>query len=887
MNQIAIVGMECCFPGAENLNTFWHLLQSGTDAISEIPKQRWDIEKLYDSNFSKVGKMNTRRGGFLKNIDKFDADFFGVSPREAERVDPQQRLVLEVVWKALENANIAADTLDNTLSGVFMGIARSDYALKLSNNQKYLESLSAYDGTGNSLGVAANRLSYTLNLKGPSLSIETGCSSSLVAVHYACKSLLTNESNLCIAGGVNLMLTPDLTVIYSNAGMMASDGRCKTFDAEADGYVRGEGCGIVILKRLEDAIRDGNNIKAVIKGSAVNQDGRTNGITAPNGPSQQKVIRQALKNSRVLPSQVSYVEAHGTGTPLGDPIEANSLKAVLSEGRLPGDVCWIGSVKTNIGHLEAAAGIASLIKTVLSLQKREIPAHLNLERLNSNIHLDRAYFRIPKKCISWNVNKETRIAGISSFGFGGTNCHIVVEEASKLKLNNNNVQHKEHSLNLLQLSAKTQPALQSLAEKYIDFLELHPEINISDICYSARVGRKHFKQRLAILVESKHQLYQSLTDFYQNGKSERVITYSKFVKKPKKVAFLFTGQSKKADFGRFLYEKNSVFRRTIDYCSDISKSYLEYSLQEVLYPSSDSNSQLIENSVCYQLAVFAFEYSLYQLWKSLGVKPNVVMGHSLGEYVAACVSGLISAEDAMRLVAERGRLTQKFSGKGTMFAVFASEEQVSTFIREANQEDVVVAAVNSPENTVISGNIEAVKEVIELLSTHDISSVELGIPNHFHSPLLQPIIQDFQKITDQIEYLPPEIPFVSGLDGKLLSAETLTSNYWCQHLLQPVLFKAGVETLNKQGCEIFLEIGSESALIKMAQRCLPDTQNLWVSSLNSQLKLHHLLETLGKLYVSGVTTAGSIEDKEENPRNLIELPTYSFQSQKYWSNHNN
>ncbi|NJO97108.1 MAG: AMP-binding protein [Pleurocapsa sp. CRU_1_2] len=427
---IAIIGIGCRFPEAKNPQEFWQLLNEGVDAISEVSASRWDANALYDSTITKPNNMDIRWGGFIEQVNQFDPQFFGISPREAESMDPQQRLLLEVAWEALEHAGQAPEQLSGSKTGVFVGISNFDYAqLQL----KHSASLNAYSATGNAFSIAANRLSYLLDLQGPSLAISTACSSSLVAVHQACQSLYQEECNLALVGGVNLILNPQGTIIFSQAKMMAADGRCKTFDAHADGYVRGEGCGIVVLKRLSDAVRDGDNILASIKGSAINHDGRSNGLTAPNGLSQQAVICQALKNARVSPEQISYVEAHGTGTSLGDPIEVDSLKKVLMMGRSLKQPVWIGSVKTNIGHLEAAAGIAGLIKVVLSLHHEMIPRHLNLKQLNPYIDLKSTPLSIPIKAQKWSSNGNSRLAGVSSFGFGGTNAHIVVEEAPKLK----------------------------------------------------------------------------------------------------------------------------------------------------------------------------------------------------------------------------------------------------------------------------------------------------------------------------------------------------------------------------------------------------------------------------------------------------------------------
>ena len=426
MEPIAIIGISCRFPNAKTPEAFWQLLRNGVDAITEIPPERWSIDTFYHPEAATPEKMNTRWSGFLEQVDQFEPSFFGVAPREAQQIDPQQRLLLEVSWEALENAGIIPESLAGSQTGVIIGISSVDYHRLL---YKELSRIEAYSGTGTTLSIAANRLSYLLNLRGPSIALDTACSSSLVAVHLATESLQSRESNLCLVGGVNLILSPEGAITFSQAGMMAADGRCKTFDASADGNVRGEGCGIVVLKRLEDALRDGDNIQAVIKGSAVNQDGLTNGLTAPNGPSQQAVIRQALKKAGVKPAQISYVEAHGTGTSLGDPIEVNSLKNVLMEDREPNQTCWIGSAKTNIGHLEAAAGIAGLIKVVLSLQHEEIPPNLHFKKLNPYIKIKNTPIQIPTSLQKWSAGEQPRLAGISSFGFGGTNAHVILEEA--------------------------------------------------------------------------------------------------------------------------------------------------------------------------------------------------------------------------------------------------------------------------------------------------------------------------------------------------------------------------------------------------------------------------------------------------------------------------
>ena len=505
MDPIAIIGIGCRFPGAENPEQFWELLSNAVHAISSVPSERWDIDQFYSPEPGTPGKMNSRYGGFLNNIDQFDAGFFGISAEEAERIDPQQRLVLEVAWEALENAGIAPHTIADTQTSVMIGISNYDYGVLQFQD---LDSINAHNGVGSALSIAANRLSYLLNLRGPSLAVETACSSSLVAIHLACKSLVTAESDLCIVGAVTLMLSPAPSITWSQAGVIASDGRCKTFDASADGYVRSEGCGIVILKRLSDAIRDNDHIQSVIRGTAVNQDGLSNGLTAPNGPSQQEVISQALKNANVEPSEVSYVEVHGTGTPLGDTIEFKALKNVLMAGRKADQKCFLGAVKTNIGHLEAASGMASLLKVILSLKHQQIPAHLHLQKLNPYISLDKTCFAIPAKLEDWNTFTGSRLAGISTFGIGGTNAHIIVEEANYQQINK-----KQLPAYLLTVSAKSEAALQELAKRYQSFILEHEELDLGDVCYTAHFGRSHFDHRLAVIGTSHHDFHQQLNYF--------------------------------------------------------------------------------------------------------------------------------------------------------------------------------------------------------------------------------------------------------------------------------------------------------------------------------------------------------------------------------------
>ncbi len=886
--SIAIVGMGCRFPGAKNPESFWQLLQNRVDAISEVPMSRWDAEAFYDPNPATPGKMNTRWGGFLETVDEFDPQFFGISPREAESIDPQQRLLLETSWEALENAGIAPHKLRGSKTGVFVGISTNDYSRLQFSNQKGSD---AYFGTGNAFCIAANRLSYLMDFRGPSLAIDTACSSSLVAVHQACQSLRRNECQLALAGGVNLILSPDLTIAFSQARMLAADGRCKTFDANADGYVRGEGGGIVVLKRLSDALRDEDNILAVIKGSAINQDGHSNGITAPNGRSQQAVIREALSFAKVQPHQISYVEAHGTGTSLGDPIEVNSLKEVLMEGRETSQPCWIGSVKTNIGHLEAAAGIASLIKVVLSLQHEKIPPHLHFQRLNPHISLDRTPLSIPTESQQWSRSEEKRLAGVSSFGFGGTNAHIVLQEAGVeiIKAEEQASKDKiERPLHLLTLSAKNKFSLVNLVKLYQSYIQSHPEVSLADICFTANTGRTHFEHRLAIVAESTMQLQEQLVAIADNSS---VGTLSGLVdsRKSPRIAFLFTGQgSQYVNMGRQLYQTQPLFRQTIDRCAEILSPYLDRPLLEVLYPqeTEEQNSSLVSHIVdetqYTQPAIFALEYALAQLWLSWGIKPDVVMGHSLGEYVAATVAGVFSLEDGLKLIAARASLMQALPPNGEMVVVFTSSAKVTTIIQSYAQE-VTIAALNGPKNTVISGTKEGIQKAIADLKDEGIKTKKLTVSHAFHSPLMQPMISAFEQAVSQVSFSPPQIDLISNVTGKLATREIATPEYWCRHVLEPVKFTASMETLIEQDCELLIECGSKPILLAMGRQCLPEVEAVWLPSLRQgKSDWEQMLESLGSLSVQGVPINWSGFEKCYHRRRL-QLPTYPFQRERYWS----
>ncbi|BAY66478.1 amino acid adenylation domain-containing protein [Calothrix brevissima NIES-22] len=890
-SDIAVIGMSGRFPQSPDLESFWQLLSAGKNAIAEVPSLRWNLLDWYDKNPDAPNKTYSRWGGFLDGIDQFDPLFFQISPREAELMDPQQRLFLEVAWEALEDAGYSPESFAQTQVGVFVGCSNNGYYQRIA---PALNSSDYSAGIGNQNAIIANRVSFLLNLRGPSVLVDTMCSSSLVALHMACRSLHQGECTTALAGGVNILLSPEYYVAMSRMKMHSPNGRCATFDRQADGIVLGEGAGALLLKPLSQALKDGDRIYAVIKGSAVNHDGRTNGITAPNPRSHAEVICQALDAAGISADTISYIEAHGTGTSLGDPIEIEGLTKAFRKYTDRQQFCKIGSVKTNIGHLECAAGIAQVIKVILAMQHRQIPPSLHFQQPNPLIPFAQTPFEVNTKLCPWE-STGLRRAGISSFGIGGTNAHIVIEEAplaiqnskyptgkQAYKIQNEDaMERQEH---LLTLSAKTEKALVELISRYETHLAANPDLDLGDICFTANTGRSHLQHRASAIASSISDLHQKLVKFrtQQEVKSLKIGQIQETTQP--KIAFLFTGQgSQYVDMGRHLYETQPTFRKIIDHCHEILLPYLPEPLLKVLYPQPGQIS-LLDQTIYAQPALFSLEYALVQLWKSWGVEPSVVMGHSLGEYVAACVAGVFSLEDGLKLIAERARLMQSLPPTGEMVAVFASEAAIRA-ITEINfaltKPAVGIAAYNSPQNTVISGHKSVIQQICAYLEAAGIQTTKLNTSHAFHSPLMQPILAEFRQIAATVTYHSPQIDIISNVTGEQLLAATINPDYWCNHLISSVQFAQGLQGLHTAGYEIFVEIGPKPTLSGIGSKWL-GSQGIWLPSLNQKRgDWQQILESLAELYVRGVQVQWSGFDRDYS-RRRVPLPTYPFQRKSYW-----
>ncbi len=882
--RFAIVGYAARFPGAQDADAFWDLLREGRDAISEVPRDRWNADEFFDPEPGAAGKVVTRRAGFVDDATGFDAPFFGMSTRETRLMDPQHRLLLETAWRAVEHSGTAPTALAGTNTGVFVGLATHDYLGMLSDEQTYPE-IEAYTAIGTSNAAAAGRISYRLGLQGPAVAVDTACSSSLVAIHQACQALRLGECDLALAGGANVLLTPATMVTFSSAHMLAPDGRCKTFDAAADGYVRGEGCGVIVVKRLEDAIADGDRIRAVIRGSAVNQDGASGGLTVPNGVAQQRVIADALKRADLEPSDIGYLEAHGTGTSLGDPIEAQAAGAALGTGREADQPLLIGSAKTNIGHLEAAAGIAGVIKVILSLEHQTLPKHLNFENPSPHIPWDRLPVEVVKETIPWERNGRTRIAGVSSFGFAGTNAHVILEEAPEAPdvPAAGPVDHQR--FRILPLSARTPAALVALADQYRSWLTEHPQASLADVCFTAGAGRAHLENRVALVVNSRESAVELLGALADDRPAPGLVRGESH--DTPKTAWLFTGQgSQYPGMARELFDTEPVFAETLKRCAAAVADVLEKPLLDVIFDvdSVDADERLRQTSYA-QPALFAVEMGLARLWQSWGLQPDVVLGHSVGQYSAACVAGVFSLEDGALLMAERGRLFGSLPAGGRMVAVSTAAERVESLTDEFPS--LSVAAYNGA-NTVLSGPAADLEKAVAPLAGSGVRCDWLETSHAFHSALLDPILDDFESFAQRFTFGTPQRILIDNRTGAALGRSVkLDGAYWRRHARQPVEFAKSVRTLADLNCKVLLEIGPRPVLTAAALGAWPEpaTAPRAIASMRRNTADHRqITEAVADAYVLGHLPEFAAF-REANARKL-DLPTYPFEHRQYWFSDN-
>lgn len=883
---VAIIGIGCRFPGGANSpDEFWRMLLGKVDGVSEVPRGRWSIDGYYHRDPAEPGHMISRRGGFLtQDVEAFDATFFGMTPREAARMDPQQRLFLETTWEALEDAGIKPDELAQTPTAVFVGTSGHDHGIiQLNPLNRYALDTHTMSGVTNC--IIANRVSYLMDLRGPSVAIDTACSSSLVAVHLACQSIRSGESPLAIVGGVNLLLNPNTTIGFSHGSFLSPDGRCKAFDGRANGYVRSEGAGVVILKLLSQAQADGDNIWAVIRGTASNQDGRTAGISLPSREAQERLLRDACADARIEPHQIQYVEAHGTGTAAGDPIEASALGRALSQGRDPGKPCVIGAVKTNIGHLESAAGIAGLIKACLVLKHKTIPGNLHLEQPNPAIPFAELKLRLPTEAEEY-VAEGPRLAGVNSFGFGGANAHAILEEATNQPAREAPAQGDDGQGQpvVLPISAKSKAALNAYAQRYIEQMENGGEaLRLDNLSHSAARYKSSYDHRLAVVGGSVQELVRGLRAHLAGESSDSVRAGQRLpeMASARKV-FVFSGQGPQWwAMGRELLQCEPVFREMIERCDKELAKHADWSLLNE-FRVAEEQSRIGETSVA-QPAVFAVQVALAALWRSWGVEPDAVIGHSIGEVAASHVCGALSFEDAIKVIFHRSRIQQKAAGKGAMLAIGMPQAEAEALITRYSGK-VFIGAVNGLQSVALSGDPEPLNEIAATLSEQQIFAQLLRVNVAFHSHHMDPLEMDVRSSLVGIQSRAPLIPMYSTVTGRRIAVQELTADYWWRNIREPVLFAPTVTTQLEDGHQVFIELGphpihtaSISELMSRAK-----TKGLVISSLiRRKPEREAMLRSAAELYVGGVpldlaATAGASAAR-------VSLPMYPWQRERHWS----
>ncbi|MFG2212005.1 SDR family NAD(P)-dependent oxidoreductase [Streptomyces sp. NPDC048638] len=882
---VAVVGMSCRLPKAPDPHAFWTLLRDGVDAVTEVPADRWDADALYDPSGEAPGKAVTRRGGFLDQVDGFDSGFFGISPREAAAMDPQQRLMLELSWEALEDAGCTAAALRDSRTGVFIGSISDDYAIL--QHRRGAHEIRQHTATGLYRGFIANRVSYTLGFKGPSLTVDTAQSSSLVAVHLACTSLLNGESDVAVAGGVHLNLLPEGTVVATKSGALSPDGRCHTFDARANGYVRGEGGGLVVLKPLHRAVADGDRVYCVIRASAVNNDGGTPALTVPSATAQQDVIRQALRRAHTAAAEVQYTELHGTGTRVGDPIEAAALGAVVGVERDADAPLLVGSAKTNVGHLEGAAGIVGLLKAALSVWHRELPPSLNFETPHPDIPLDRLNLHVQRELGPWPRPDRPLVAGVSSFGMGGTNAHLVLAEGP-VPAAAPTRRRDEAPLTWL-VSGRSEEALWAQAERLRRHVEERPGTHLDDLGRSLALDRSLLEHRAAVTGSTRAGLLDGLAALASGTPSAAVLT-GRPAEDSTVTAFLMSGQgSQYPGMGRDLHRLLPVYAEVFDDICARFDAHLDRPLRDMVFAQPGSaDAARLERTRYQQPALFAIEVALFRVLQHWGARPDYLAGHSIGELSAAHVSGVLGLDDAVRLVAARGRLMDELPEGGAMVAVEADEEQVRA--RIGAERRVGVAAVNGPRAVVISGEREAVESVAASFREQGCRTKPLTVSHAFHSSLMEPMLAAFREVVSQLSFSAPRIPIVSDVTGRILTPEEACSpDYWVGHVREAVRFGDAVNTLYGLGVRDYLELGPNAVLTAAVRQNLADRSeerdeqdvNVAPALRQGRPEAETLTRALSALALRGVAVDWrAFFDARGAGR--APLPTYAFQRRRHW-----
>lgn len=867
-DPIAIIGIACRFPGANSPEEFWQLLCEGRCTIGSVPADRFDLEALYDPTPGTPGKVMSRWGGFLPDIQRFDPSCFGISPREAAFLDPQQRLLLKTAWEALEDSGQPIEDLAGSNTGVFVGLWLNDYEARLFGATPETE---FYMTTGTGRYAASGRISYCFGLEGPSLTIDTACSSSLVAVHLACQSLRTSECSLAIAGGANIILQPHVTIAYSQSRMMAPDGRCKFGDAHADGYVRSEGAGIVVLKPLTQALADRNPIYAVIRGSASNNDGKSSGsLGTPSRSGQERLLRRAYENAGVSPGSLQYVESHGTGTSAGDPVELGALGTVLASGR--SSPCLVGSVKTNVGHTEGAAGVAGLIKVALSLHHRLIPPSLHCQQPNPNIPWAELPLQIARTLTDWPSEPGTGLASVSAFGIAGTNAHVVLGEAPQPEAKTA-TECCDRAV-LLPISARSSNSVRSLASNYATWLD-HSEISLRDVTFTASRLRSHHACRLAVAGETKSELKQQLeTWLASEASSEQTIG--------RQIVFVFPGQgSQWVGMGRELMQREPVFRESLAQCDRALHPFVEWSLLEQLQSDEASPSYRLSEIDCIQPTLLAIEIALAQLWNSWGIKADAVIGHSMGEVAAAFIAGALTLDDAMRVISCRSKLLRRTSGQGAMAIVELSTEETEAVL-VGLQERLSIAVSNSPTSTVISGDPAAVEQVLQNLEERAVFCRPVRVDVASHSPQMDPLQPELIAALRDLHPTKAAFPIYSTSQAKILNGTECDAAYWADNLRRPVMFSQMTQELLASDYGVFIEMSPHPVLLPAIEQGFQHAGRAGAaipSLRRKEPEQQTILGSLGRLYQLGYSPSW----ERLNPvGDFVKLPRYAWDEERFW-----